>query len=191
MKPIIIQNKKYNRPLFVFAMKEEAANIFDDYSLVFTGLGKVNATYALTKAIMEQNPDIIINLGTAGSTAFNRGSVVCCPKFVQRDMDVTALGFDKFVTPFSNENTIFNYGLEMENLANGICGSGDSFETEHKNSEYNVIDMEGYALALVAKRENLPFLCLKYISDGADGGAANDWQEEIKNAAKKLYQALN
>lgn len=190
MKSIKIQNTHYHRPLLVFAMKEEAENLFDDYQLIFTGLGKINASYTLTKAIAAYQPDIIINLGTAGSTKFNKGSVVCCTHFVQRDMDVTALGFDKFLTPFSQEKAILEAWLALDDLPKGICGTGDSFETEHKNTEYNVIDMEAYALALVTKKEAIPFLCLKYISDGADGSAVNDWQVEVKNAALALHGAL-
>ena len=32
-------------------------------------------------------------------------------------------------------------------------------------------------------KENIPFLCLKYISDGADGNAAEDWTVQVHKAA--------
>jgi adenosylhomocysteine nucleosidase len=51
---------------------------------------------------------------------------------------------------------------------------------EHINPEYNVIDMEVFALAKVAEQEKIDFLCLKYISDGADGNAADDWTQKSK-----------
>ena len=50
--------------------------------------------------------------------------------------------------------------------------------------------MEAYALAKVCKEENLPFLCLKYISDGADGNAVDDWLTEVKKAAIALKSVL-
>ncbi|WP_187477328.1 nucleosidase [Amniculibacterium sp. G2-70] len=190
MKKITLKKSEFQRPLFVFAMKEEAVNLFDDYQLIFTGLGKINASYELTKAIAKYAPDIIINLGTAGSTLFNRGEVVCCNQFVQRDMDVSALGFEKFKTPFAKEESILKYGLELDELNLGTCGTGDSFETEHRNTEYNVVDMEAYALAAIAQREQIPFLCLKYISDGADDNAVDDWNEGVKKAAKALKSSL-
>ena len=40
------------------------------------------------------------------------------------------------------------------------------------------------------KEEKLPFLCLKYISDGADGNAVDDWSTEVKKAAQKLRETL-
>ena len=181
-----INGKIYNNILLVFALESEAGNEFENYNKVFVGIGKVKATYHLTKAIQKANPDLIINLGTAGSTTFDRGSVVNCHRFIQRDMDVRALGFQKFETPFSDESIVLEYGLKIENLPNGICGSGDQFEMEHINPEYNVNDMEAFALAKVAEQEGIDFLCLKYISDGADGNAADDWTEEVKKASVAL-----
>ena len=53
--------------------------------------------------------------------------------------------------------------------------------------------MEAYAMALIAKQEQIPFLCLKYISDGADGAAAEDWTIQVHNAAiafKKVFDSI-
>ncbi len=186
MKKIEINGKTYHNPLFVFALEKEAEHHFSDYNTLFTGVGKVNATYQLTKAIQKFNPDVVINLGTAGSTVYNKGTLVCCNQFIQRDMEVTALGFQKFETPFSNGEVLLQYGIEIEGLPKGICGSGDQFEMEHLHHEYNVIEMEAFALAKVCKEELVPFLSVKYISDGADGNAVEDWQEEVKKAALVL-----
>ena len=185
-----MNNKIYRNPLFVFAMEAEAGDQFNNCNKLFTGLGKINAAYELMKYLGKNTPDIVINLGTAGSNVFRKGEVVCCSKFVQRDMNVGELGFKKYETPFSDEGVILSYGLETNELQTGICGTGDSFETGHQNGIYNVVDMESYALAMVCKRQKIPFLCLKYISDGADEEAAADWNTEIKNAAQKLKQTI-
>ena len=187
---IQIKQTSYKKPLLVFALEKEAGEEFKQLKTVFIGLGKVNATYNLIKALEHHQPDIIINLGTAGSTKFNRGEVVCCTRFIQRDMEVSALGYQKFETPFDSTSIILDNGLLIDGLPIGICGTGDQFETEHKNPEYNVIDMEAYALAKVAKLENIPFLCLKYISDGADDSAVEDWTQEVKKASVALKAAL-
>ena len=185
-----INGKLYSNILLVFALESEAGKEFESFNKLFVGVGKIKATYHLVKAIQKSKPDLIINLGTAGSTVFDRGTIVNCNRFIQRDMDVRALGFQKFETPFSTDPVILQYGLEIDNLPKGICGSGDQFEMEHKNPEYNVIEMEAFALAKVSKEENIPFLCLKYISDGADGGAAEDWVEQVKFAASAFRKIL-
>jgi adenosylhomocysteine nucleosidase len=180
-------NEKYSvtadEVLFTFALPSEAAEVFEGYNIVFTGIGKVNAAYELTKAIQNKRPSLIVNLGSAGSNEFDKGTVVCCTSFVQRDMDVRGLGYALFETPLSGLPPVLEYGLLMDKLPEGVCGTGDTFEMAHAATIYNVIDMEAYALAMIAMKENIPFLCLKYISDGADGNAAEDWTVQVHKAA--------
>lgn len=177
--------------LFSFALASESADVFDQCNTLITGIGKVNASYELTKSISKNKPDLIVNLGSAGSNHFPKGSVVCCNKFVQRDMDVRGLGYAQYETPLSGLPVLLEYGLIFEGLPLGICGTGDSFEMEHKQTIYNVLDMEAYALAMVAMKESIPFLCLKYISDGADDNAADDWTEQVHKAAMAYGKILN
>ncbi len=179
-----------NTALLVFAMQEESLGYFKEYDVLYTGLGKINASYALTKCLSDKKPSLVINLGTAGSKLFPARSVVCCTGFVQRDMDVQALGFESFQTPFSEVPVVLEYGMSVAGLPVGICGSGDNFETTYKEAVYNLVDMEAYALARICQQEEIPFLCLKYISDGADDDASADWTEALDNAAKALKNAL-
>ena len=39
--------------------------------------------------------------------------------------------------------------------------------------------MEAYALAKVCYLYDIPFISFKYISDGADGDAGTDWDENV------------
>jgi adenosylhomocysteine nucleosidase len=176
--------------LFVFALESEAAEEFTDCNTLITGIGKVSAAYALTKSIAQHKPAMIINLGSAGSNTFSKGTIVCCTQFIQRDMDVRGLGFQLYETPLSGIDPVLQYGLQMEGLPQAICGSGDSFEMNHDVTAYTVVDMEAYPLALIAQKENIPFLCLKYISDGADGSAADDWNELVHKAAVAFRELL-
>ncbi|MCZ8169252.1 MAG: nucleosidase [Flavobacterium sp.] len=176
--------------LFCFALESEAADVFDGHNVLFTGIGKVQAAYALTKALATQRPKLIINLGTVGSTHFPKGTVVHCTQFVQRDMDVRGLGFKLYETPLSGLPVVLEYGQSFAGLPHAVCGTGDSFEMEHAESLYTVVDMEAYALAYIAQQEKIPFLCLKYISDGADDKAATDWTEQVHKAAEAYGKLL-
>ena len=178
------------KPLLVFAMKEEAQDVFDGYEVLHTQIGKVNATYALSKRIAQNRPEMVINLGTAGSRKHPGGSVINPTQFIQRDMDVTVLGFEKFQTPFSDDPLILEYGERFEHLPGGVCGSGDNFDASEAAGAFDVVDMEAYALALICQRENIPFACLKYVSDGADGDANEDWNAALTRAAQALKKAL-
>ena len=186
----ILSEESLKNSLLVFALESEAAGEFDEYEKLLIGIGKVNAAYELTRRIYKQRPQLIINLGSAGSNIFKKGEVVCCSKFVQRDMDIKGLGFAPYETPFSGLPPVLEYGLKLQGVPGAVCGTGDSFEMNHSSPDYTIVDMEAFPLALIAMKENIPFLCLKYISDGADGAAANDWTVEVHNAARALRSIL-
>ena len=176
--------------LLVFAMTEEAQGAFDDQNVLYTGIGKINAAYALTKSLAEQKPDLVINCGTAGSTKHAKGTIVNCTAFIQRDMDVTPLGFEKYQTPFSDRPITIETAERIDALPQGLCASGDSFDTTG-NQDFDAVDMEAFALADICARENIPFLCLKYISDGADDSAHEDWNTTLMKASKALRSVLD
>lgn len=191
---MIYINSKYAFPLkdvlFLFALESEATTVFSQYNHLICGIGKVNAVYNLTKTLQESKPKLIVNLGSAGSNYYKKGDIVCCTKFIQRDMDVRGLGYEQYKTPLSGLPPILEYGLLMDGTPEAICGTGDSFEMALSDSPYNIVDMEAYALALVARKENIPFLCLKYISDSADQDAAEDWMVQVHRTATAFKYKL-
>ena len=142
-------------------------------------------------ALQQRNekPELVLNLGTAGSPTFKVGEIVNCTKFIQRDMDTTAFGTPAFQTPSDAVPSIMNNGLRFSDFPEGTCGSGDSFVTDQKSSSWNVVDMEAYALAKVCFMEKTQFGCLKYITDGSDSAAAESWDKAVQGAAETLRKA--
>jgi adenosylhomocysteine nucleosidase len=180
--------------LTVFALEEETQNLFANTNIIYTGVGKVNASYSLTKAILQNRPDVIINLGTAGSKNFNYGEMVLCERFIQRDMNATVFGYENFVTPSDSTPQVLEIPSPVSQLFQnkGTCGTGDSFETKITGNElYNVVDMEGFALAKVAFLENIPFICVKFVSDGANEKAPSIWSEALQIGARKMRESYN
>lgn len=178
--------------LVVMAMKEESGNLFEDNNVkpLYTGLGKINATYNLTRAIEKEKPDMVLNLGSAGSSKYKVGQVIECVKFFQRDMDCTPLGFEKYETPFDDVNILTVEGI-LTDHEKGVLGTGDSFDTDHGEHPYDVVDMEGYGLAKVCKLYDVKFASFKYITDGADDSSADDWNENLNSAAKLLFDVYS
>ena len=183
-------NLKNKNILLIKALKAESRHHFKDANIpvVYTGIGKVNAAYTLTKSITENRPNVVVNLGSAGSTTFNAGELINCTKFIQRDMDATPFGYEKWKTPSEETPIIIEYGEKIESLPEGICGTGDSFDVSGAKEIYTVVDMEAYALARICQIEKIPFYCVKFISDGADGAASNDWEKALDDGAKKLFK---
>ena len=183
--------------LIVFALENEAQGLFRSFPKIYCGVGKVNAAYRLTKALSDwQNqhkrlPGMILNLGSAGSPHFKTGTLANCTRFIQRDMDTTALGTPAYATPFEDIAVPLVNGARFSDYPEAVCGSGDNFVTDASAAPWNVIDMEAYALAKICALENIPFGCLKYITDGADGNAANTWEKALADAAQVMHRALN
>lgn len=179
--------------LTLFALEEETQGLFKDVRVVYTGVGKVNACYSVVKEIYKNRPDVVLNFGTAGSKVFNYGSLVLCKKFIQRDMNATVFGYDLFQTPSDLLPKVIDFNTTpVDGLFKnyGICGTGDSFETQIiGKEEYNVVEMEAYSYAKVCKIENIPFVCVKFISDGADGNAPKIWNDSLKIGAEKMRKA--
>ena len=181
--------------LIVMALQIEAQGLFErgGVPVLFTGLGKVNAALSLMRALGEYRCDgsrlpLVLNFGTAGSHSLPTGSLVACREFVQRDMDVSGIGYPLGVTPFEDVPTKLEFPAVFAGLPAALCGSGDSFQTGVAKLHCDVIDMEAYALAKVCHLEGAGFGCAKYITDGADVGAAGDWQQNLPRAAAAFWQ---
>ena len=184
-----------NRILIVTALPQEVPNFTWPLpgTLVFTGVGKVNATYKLTDILTRVNGkkryDLVINYGTAASKFF-KGKLVDCTKFMQRDMDATPLGFGKWETPYDNVNGPL-IDFSQSDIKNPLkynltCYTGDSFVTDIQDMD--VVDMEAYALAKVCRNFGIDFVSYKYISDD---GNADDWEKNCGKGVKEFNKLLN
>jgi adenosylhomocysteine nucleosidase len=182
------------KPLLVVALENESQGRLEQlgFEVLYCGVGKVNAAYHLTRRLLDASKPVqhVLNLGSAGSHSFNHGALVAADRFVQRDMDVTGLGFPHGVTPFDSEHHVISFPKYFEHLPHGICGSGDSFLQGAAPIPCEIIDMEAYALAKVCLREAVPFSCVKYITDGADANSSTDWQSNLVNAAQAFVDLL-
>ncbi|RLL33271.1 5'-nucleosidase [Acinetobacter cumulans] len=180
----------------MMALANESKGLFESAGIDvhYSGIGKVNAAFKAYEVIQKTGCKTLLNLGTAGSSHFDAHALVEVTQFVQRDMDVSPLGFAVGVTPLDNE-----YPAEIEltpyfdHLAQGVCGTGDSFETGLPKVPCNLVDMEGYAIAKVCKKLGVRLISVKYITDGANDTAHLDWEENLLLGAQKLlslYQSL-
>ena len=172
--------------MIVSALREEVRGLNE--SVVFTGVGKINATKKLERQFGKSSfrlPDLVINYGTAGKTteSLSVGNLYEVGKFVQRDMMVTELGFKEYETPFDATYIIENGRSDL------TCGTGDSFWTPKNKKNFEIVDMEAYALAKVCQDYGVKFRCFKFISDG---GNPDEWKENVSKGsvlfANKLKQ---
>jgi adenosylhomocysteine nucleosidase len=185
------------KTLIVCALEVETQGQLKDYDVLYTGVGKVNATFELTRKFGKYGSyipyDLVINYGTAGSRKIKKGKLVDCTKFIQRDMDVTGLGFMRGETPFEQDPPfiIQQQNIEFNPIGrNATCGSGDNFVEDKTNYYGEVVDMEAYALAKVCYLYDVPFISFKYITDGADEQAHEDWEKNLADGIEVFKEKV-
>ena len=175
--------------LVVIALEEELpGQLPPGYKKLVTGVGKVNASIALTTELAYNNHayERIINYGSAGGTEALKGQLVGISAVIERDMDCTPLGLPLYVSPGDEEQMIV---CQTKHDSLYVCGTGDSFSVPHIN--YQVCEMEAYALAKVCAKFEVPFDCYKYISDSdADGeDQGREWATNVHKGAD-LFRSM-
>jgi adenosylhomocysteine nucleosidase len=177
--------------LVTYAIPQERVAIsFPDCTITYceTGIGKVNALLAVVDAIEEQKPDLILNIGTAGSVDREVDSIVICDTFVDRDMkkckDFGATYHLDFKEELQNIPVINHWDR------NNTCNTGDSFVTRVID-EADAFDMENFAVAALCKRRNIPFVSVKYITDKIGENSVKHWEDKLEDANAGLQIFFN
>ena len=180
--------------IVLVAMNEELPKLKDEPNVYNIGVGKVNAAFNTTRILSRYvlvngiKPKLVINYGTAGSIKEGLSGLVECTGFVQRDMDCSSLGFEKYQTPFDDVSDSTLIGAPGM-----VCGTGDSFVCDKKDlvDHMDLVDMESYAVAKVCKDLGTKFRCFKYISDEADSSAVDDWKSKVSSGEEYFIEKLS
>jgi adenosylhomocysteine nucleosidase len=157
--------------------------------IIYTGVGKINATLASLKAIHECQPRLIVNFGTVGKVNPEVTGLLEIGKVIQRDMSAEPLA-PRGITPFCPyPYEYFSIGGEH------ICGTGDNFVTTQdawlKSQKVDVVDMELFAIAATAYQFDIPWQSFKYITDDANVNAGDDWQDKMHYGQELYLHKLN
>ena len=172
--------------VFLVALGSELDATAVGAPVVFSGVGKVNAAMATVAAIRDYQPRMLINLGTAGGKGLVSKQMYSVDKVVQGDMDASPLGFERFQTPFESGTA-----LELVDLDAGFpfatCYTADRFVTA---DDYGVasclFDMECFAIAKVCRDLGVEFHAVKFVTDGGDDEASDDWEANLRTARDNL-----
>lgn len=182
MKPTIV---------IIAALESElpAGSLPAHMHLIYTGIGKVNAAIATTRAILSLKPALVVNYGTAGKINSAVEGLLEVAKVVQRDMLAMPLAA-RGVTPLSSDpSALFSGG------GTAVCGTGDSFVTSSDDwllaNGIDIVDMELFAIAHACARFNIPWKAFKYITDDANTSSGNDWQSNIHRGQDLFSMALD
>ena len=159
--------------------------------VIFSGVGKINATMAAYRAFSEGYKEVI-NIGSCGSLRFKAGDIVKVGQVFQ-DIDATPLQ-EYGSTPFEASSR----QIVLDSDSNITCFTTDYFYDAKQRDKYSknylkmidecsVFDMECFAVAKVCKRFNMKFTSYKWISDDGD---ANSWKEMCHIGFEKVKDIL-
>jgi adenosylhomocysteine nucleosidase len=163
---------------------------------LITGLGPVQAAIALTHALAKlapRRPDVIVNLGSAGSATLQQGAVYRVSRSCYRDMDARAIGFPKGQTPFSPHPPVVEAADIMPGFPTASCSSGADIVNDHGMTGGELADMEYAALNEVAMIFGIALIGFTGVSDGTMPltGELVQWTELLPVIDKNLAAAVS
>ena len=183
-----------------------------------SGIGMLAATFSLTKLILEEKPDLVLQVGIAGcfQPQLDLGMVVVVKEEIIGDLGVEEAGkwkdlfdlkLEKSNYPPFEKRRLPNQWLEKYNLLNLQTVSGltvneistNPLRIQELNKKYQagIESMEGAALHYVARETNTAFLQIRAISNLVGernkakwkmGEAIGNLNETILQYIDKLYQ---
>ncbi|MBP0600405.1 5'-methylthioadenosine nucleosidase [Herbaspirillum sp. LeCh32-8] len=181
------------RVLILTALPHElnAADAPPGIEVLYCGVGKVNAALIATQAILERQPELVINFGTAGKVDLGHDGLLEVATVLQRDMLAMPLA-PRGVTPLM---PVDEQPPRLESGHPGVvCGTGDSFVTASDawllEQKVDLVDMELFAIARVCRHFGVPWRAFKFITDGADDDAAGDWEAKVHLGAELFWRHL-
>ncbi len=175
--------------------------------ILITGVGAPSCMYALTKKLLQQKYDFILQAGIAGT--FKNQFALGETYFIKTDLfaDLGIQEGNNFFTlfdggflkpdtiPYTNGqllNLAENYfGLKVANAItiNTISDSLAQTELYKKKYDADIESMEGAAFHYVCIQENIPFLQIRSISNFVGERIKTNWK--MKESIENLNNTLN
>lgn len=149
-----------------------------------TGVGKVKSAFHLSEAIRNGQPDLVVNIGTAGAVHHQVGDIFVCRHFVDRDMQkLINLGVE---CEIDSTDLLTKSGYCQHWQGEGVCNTGDTFLTELSDIKGDVVDMEAFAQAFVCRSKEVPFIAVKYVTDIIGQNSVKHWEDKLADARMEL-----
>lgn len=180
--------------LMIFALPEEVIQVeWTNCKIIpiVSRIGKACAAIAVTKAILSEQPDIVINIGSAGTLTHAIGDIIVSTHFEDRNFAQTELPniIYEYCENNAYENSFPSIIKNKEVWKNDfIVNTGDDFVTTELQAHGDAFDMESFAELLACRSENVPFISIKYITDIIGQNSIKLWAEKLEEARTSLTE---
>ncbi|WP_235923169.1 nucleosidase [Corynebacterium lizhenjunii] len=180
--------------LFVAAVDAEVAGLPEGARRLITGIGTLPAAITLTEYLSTaraQNtlPQRVVNLGTAGGLRDGLDGVFEIERVTKHDFHLQVLSdIERYLLP--RTITLPTSGDHpTHSLATGDMFVSDTATRTRLARDWGLCDMEGYAIAAVCQRFDVPVTLLKQVSDPANESSVGAWDGALSRAARELLEA--
>ncbi|WP_457749505.1 5'-methylthioadenosine/adenosylhomocysteine nucleosidase [Sulfurimonas sp.] len=203
-EPLLKHFKKHNDIEYGGNIYHEAKFKNHDIVLAYSKIGKVNATLTAATMIEKFGAEILLFTGVAGgiNPQLKIGDLVAATQLCQHDLDITAFGHPHGYVPegsvyVKSSTVLLQIAKKVAeekniNLLGGIVATGDQFISDEAKKEWirktfdaDALEMEGAAVAVVCDALRVPFFIMRSISDTADAGAVEDFDEFLKHSSQR------
>lgn len=154
---------------------------------VFTDVGKVKAAIAVMHALQTEKPDLVLNVGTAGTLSHSVGDIIVGSTYIDRDY--APLGLPGIEWQFKAKGG----NCKLPSIIGGreqrghfVISTGDNFVTRDTDFGADAIDMEAAAELQACNANGTPFVAVKYIADIVGSNSVEVWQSRLAAARKTL-----
>lgn len=186
--------------LYVMAAAPEyGAHLKARFQPLMTGIGPVEAAVVLSSVLTDLSskealPDLVVSLGSAGSPSLAHTGIYQASSVSYRDMDASALGFEKGQTPLSDLPIEIALMPLVPGLATARLSTGANVVSgaAYVSIDADMVDMESFAALRACQRFDVPLIALRGISDGADDVThMDDWTAYLHVVDEKLAGAVD
>jgi adenosylhomocysteine nucleosidase len=174
--------------LYVMAVElEYGAELRRRIAPLICGVGPVEAAVAVAAELARRQaagalPRLVVSLGSAGSRTLAQTEVYQARSVSYRDMDASALGFARGVTPFLDLPAELVPGPLLDGVPQARLATGASVVSgaDYGSLDADMVDMETYAILRACQRFAVPLIALRGISDGAEElRTITDWTQSL------------
>ena len=188
------------RILFVMAASAEYGDhLKKRIHPLMTGVGPIESALGTGVALHAleltgRKPDLVVSLGSAGSRTLEQGAIYQVSSVAWRDIDASALGFTKGVTPFLDHPVQTRLEAPIPSLPAARLSTGSDIVSGpgYDAIDADMVDMETFAVLRACQRFGVPLIGLRGISDGAsDLHHYDDWTTLLHVIDERLADAVD
>ncbi|MEM5502137.1 5'-methylthioadenosine/S-adenosylhomocysteine nucleosidase [Ahrensia kielensis] len=158
------------------------------------GIGPVESAVAVTKALGNIKPDLLVSLGSGGSRTLKQGAVYQASSVSYRDMDASPLGFEKGQTPLIDLPVEIPMAVQIDGIESARLSTGANIVSgaDYDEIDADMVDMETFAILRACMAFDVPMIGLRGISDGNEAlSKLSDWTQYLHVVDQNLAHAVD